>query len=94
VLKPGGRAFISVWDFEQERFKNELERQLKTPPTDGEFGDVYVDWKGKRGERFQRFYHLFYKDEFEKLLLNSKFKIEKLFRAADNYHAIVLKTSH
>ena len=49
VLVPGGRAFISVWDFEQERFADELKRQLKDPPSDGEFGDVYVPWKGKRG---------------------------------------------
>ena len=91
VLKPGGRAFISVWDFEQERFTNELNRQLEQRPSDGEFGDVLVDWKGKRGDRYQRFYHLFYKDEFEKLLLNAKFKIDKLFRAADNFHAIVSK---
>jgi ubiquinone/menaquinone biosynthesis C-methylase UbiE len=89
VMKPGGRAFISVWDFEQERFKNELEKQLKTPPSDGEFGDVMVPWQGKRGEKFQRFYHLFYKGEFKKLLLKANFKIEKLFRAADNYHAVV-----
>ncbi len=89
VLKPGGRAFISVWDFEQERFADELKKQLSEPPVSGEFGDVWVLWKGKRGMKYQRFYHLFYRDEFEKLLLNAKFKIERLFRAADNYHAVV-----
>jgi ubiquinone/menaquinone biosynthesis C-methylase UbiE len=89
VLKHGGSAFISVWDFEQERFTDELEKQLDQPPLDGEFGDVMVPWQGKRGEKFHRFYHLFYKDEFEKLLNKANFKIDKLFRAADNYHAVV-----
>ena len=88
-LKPGGRMFISVWDFEQERFKKELAEQLKEPPTDREFGDVFVPWTGKRSANQQRFYHLFYKDEFESLLKKTDFKIEKLFRAAENYHAVV-----
>lgn len=90
-LKPGGRAFISVWDFEQERFEKELAEQLENPPKDCEFGDVFVPWTGKRSINQQRFYHLFYKDEFESLLNKTNFKIEKLFRAADNYHAVVVK---
>jgi ubiquinone/menaquinone biosynthesis C-methylase UbiE len=90
-LKPGGRAFVSVWDFEQERFENELSEQLQEPPTDREFGDVFVPWTGKRSANEQRFYHLFYKDELESLLDKTNFRIEKLFRAADNYHAVVVK---
>ncbi|MFW9874166.1 MAG: class I SAM-dependent methyltransferase [Candidatus Thorarchaeota archaeon] len=90
-LKPDGKAFISVWDFEQERFENELAKQLKEPPTETEFGDVFVPWTGKRGANAQRFYHLFYKDEFESLFNKTNFKIEKLFRAADNYHAVLRK---
>jgi len=90
-LKPGGRAFVSVWDFEQERFEKELAEQLKEPPTDREFGDVFVPWTGKRSANQQRFYHLFYKDEFEKLMNQTELKIEKLFRAAENYHAVLRK---
>jgi len=90
-LKPGGKAFISVWDFEQERFKDELSHQLENPPKDGEFGDVYVPWTGKRGATKMRFYHLFYRDEFQKLLGQTSLKIIKIFRASDNYHGVVEK---
>ena len=89
-LKPGGKAFISVWDFEQERFRAELEKQLAEPPV-GEFGDVYVPWQGKRGKTHQRFYHLFYKSELEELLGETDLVVENLFRAADNYHVIARK---
>ena len=90
-LKPGGKGFIGVWDFEQERFADELKKQLKEPPTRGEFGDVLVPWTGKRGGIHQRFYHLFYKNELEELLGKTNLTIEKLFRAADNHHAVVRK---
>lgn len=90
-LKPGGRGFISVWDFEQERFGDELAKQLSEPPAEGEFGDVYVPWVGKRGVTKQRFYHLFYKNELEVLVEMTELEIEKMFRVADNYHAVVRK---
>lgn len=93
VLRPGGKAFISVWDFEQERFVKELDQQLSTAPTDREFGDVYVPWTGKRGQTYQRFYHLFYRDELKELLTGTELKLEQMFRASDNYHAIVEKLS-
>jgi len=90
-LKIGGKAFISAWDFEQKRFAIELSRQLKTPPTDCEFGDVYVPWIGKRSREVQRFYHLFYRDELEKLLKKTKLGILNIFRVSNNYHAVVEK---
>lgn len=90
-LKSGCKAFISVWDFEQERFKNELAEQLAQPPKDGEFGDVYVPWTGKRGAKHLRYYHLFYKNELEELIGRTGLEIENLFRASDNYHAVVRK---
>ncbi len=90
-LKPGCEAFIGVWDFEQERFEKELATQLKEPPKEGEFGDVLVPWTGKRGTTYQRFYHLFYRDELEKLIDKTPLKIIDMFRACDNYHAIVQK---
>jgi ubiquinone/menaquinone biosynthesis C-methylase UbiE len=93
ILKPGGRAFISVWDFEQERFEQEMSKQLRTPPNVGEFGDVLVPWTGKRAGKCMRFYHLFYKDEFENLLKQTRLEILKIFRACDNYHGVVEKTN-
>ena len=92
-LRPGAQAFISVWDFEQERFTDELARQKAEPPNDREFGDVLVPWTGKRGSIHQRFYHLFYKDELERLLGETNLEINELYRAADNYHAVVGKHS-
>jgi ubiquinone/menaquinone biosynthesis C-methylase UbiE len=91
-LKPGGKAFIGVWDFEQERFSKELEKQLNQPPVKGEFGDVLVPWTGKRSSAQNRFYHLFYKDELENLLKQTKLKIVDIYRASDNYHALVEKS--
>jgi tRNA wybutosine-synthesizing protein 2 len=93
VLRPGGKGFISVWDFEQERFAKDLDQQLSKPPTDSEFGDVYVPWTGKRGQTYHRFYHLFYRDELKELLAGTGLKLEQVFRASDNYHAIVKKPS-
>jgi len=90
-LKHNGRAFISVWDFEQDKFKDELTRQLKEPAREGEFGDVFVPWKGKRGKTYQRYYHLFYQDELMKLIDQVNFRTKRSFRAADNYHAVVEK---
>lgn len=90
-LKIGGKAFISVWDFEQERFKDEFSHQLENPPKDGEFGDVFVPWTGKRGVTKLRFYHLFYRDEFQKLLEQTSLEIIEIFSASDNYHGVVEK---
>jgi ubiquinone/menaquinone biosynthesis C-methylase UbiE len=90
-LKPGGKGFIGVWDFEQERFADELEKQLQTPLVHGEFGDVWVPWTGKRALGQQRFYHLFYQDELKELLEKTELQVKMVFKAADNYHAVVEK---
>jgi len=65
VLKPGGEAFITVWNRWQPRFW---------------FGgrEVAVSWRTK-GEILQRYYYLFSYPELEKLVKQAGFQILKSF---------------
>lgn len=68
VLKPKARAFISVWDKEQPKFKNEGK-------------EVYLKWmlgKERKEEYVERYYKLYTKKEIIKLL-ERYFKIIKIF---------------
>lgn len=65
VLKPEGKVFIAVWNKEQPRFS-------------GSKKDVYVPWKHE-GKAYERYYHLFSKDELKELVEKSGIKIEKIF---------------
>jgi ubiquinone/menaquinone biosynthesis C-methylase UbiE len=69
VLKPKARAFISVWDKEQPKFKNEGK-------------EVYLKWILKRGKigkesYVERYYKLYTKREII-ALLKKHFKIIKI----------------
>ena len=61
ILKPGGEAFISVW--------NRLDKTFLFFPCDG-----FVPWK-KRDKVVMRYYHFFTKWELEKILRNVGFEI-------------------
>lgn len=61
------KIFVTVNSFEQF---NKSFRNLDTA------GDVMVGWTDKGGEKYERFYHLFEKDELENLFLSSKFEGE------------------
>jgi len=65
VLKPGGEAFITVWNRWQPRhwFKKK---------------DVLVPWKTKEG-KYYRFYYLFTYGELENLVKKAGFTILKSF---------------
>jgi ubiquinone/menaquinone biosynthesis C-methylase UbiE len=76
VLKNKGNALISVWAYEQERFK-------------GKKKDVFVSWTTNDGRIYQRFCHLFIKNELEDLIKKSNLKLIKSFRSGDNYFGIV-----
>jgi len=65
VLKPNGKIFIAVWNKEQRRFS-------------GAGKDVYVPWKHE-GKTYERYYHLFSKDELKEIIEKSGIKIEKIF---------------
>ncbi len=65
VLKPGGEAFITVWNKWQPRF------WLKKK-------DVLVPWKMK-GKTLYRYYHLFSYGELEKLLKKAGLEVVKSY---------------
>ena len=65
VLKPGGEAFITVWNKWQPRF------WLKKK-------DILVPWKSK-DETINRYYHLFSYGELEKMAREAGFEIIKSF---------------
>ena len=64
LLKPGGKALIYVWAFEQPKFKNELEQ------------DVMVKWslqkkyntENQQDDILNRYYHLFREKELEDMI--------------------------
>jgi ubiquinone/menaquinone biosynthesis C-methylase UbiE len=68
VLKPKARAFISVWDKEQPKFKNSGK-------------EIYLKWGFKEGKKefyVERYYRLYTKKEIIKLL-EKHFKIIKVY---------------
>jgi SAM-dependent methyltransferase len=65
VLKPGGEAFITVWNRWQPRFWFKG-KEIKVP------------WR-KRGKTLYRYYYLFSYPELEKLAKKAGFKILKSF---------------
>jgi len=71
VLKPGGEAFITVWNHWQPRFwfKNK---------------EVAVPWR-KKGETLHRYYYLFSYAELEKLVKQAGFEVLKSFPES-SYH--------
>ena len=86
VLRIGGRILIYVWAKEQERFKNKSQ-------------DLLVGWKlqkryskDKKETDYGRYYHLFYKDEFEKLLKKiTNIKIIEIGYQMGNWYCIAEK---
>ncbi len=67
VLKFGAEGLISVWNSFDERFD-----------AVNHHGDIYMSWK-KDGIEHMRFYYLFSKDEFLKLVRNTGFKIIEIY---------------
>ncbi len=71
VLKPGGEAFITVWNRCQKRFWFKGK-------------EVAVPWRAK-GQKINRYYYLFTYREFEGLLKKAGFQILKSF-PENSYH--------
>ena len=90
VMKGNARALISVWAFDQPRFQKVLEEHLEKGK---DFGDVHVEWKRPDGTVFNRFYHLFCGDELKELAERAGLKVNKHFKASDNYFAVVEKNT-
>jgi len=66
VLKPGGEAFITVWNRYQPRFWFKPK-------------EVAVPWRKKKGETLYRRYYLFSYHELEKLAKKAGFEVIKSF---------------
>lgn len=86
-LRPEGKAFISVWAFEQRRFQRILERhKLKKEG----FGDVLIPIRSKDGQAIRRFYHLFVEGELEQLIAEAGLEIGQHFKSHDNYFVVAV----
>jgi len=82
ILRPGGRALLMVWAFEQPRFQEaaDLQKNRRGPGP----GDVWVQWRAG-GKHVDRFYHLFVDGELPALVLDAGLRVERYFRSGDNY---------
>ncbi len=94
ILKDDGRALVSVWSREQEKFRNCF---TNTSSNDDESGDIQIYWKQNK-LNVPRFYHLYTKEEFVEDIKQSGLEIEQIIEAkiqskiyADNYFAIIRK---
>jgi len=77
VLAPGGRALVSAWSTEHDRF-------------DATSGfNTTVDWTLPGGETVGRFYHIYDPAEFERDLDASDLTVERTWVAAGNCYATV-----
>ena len=94
ILKNDGRALISVWSREQERFRDCFN---DISGNDCELGDIVIYWRQNKLNA-PRFYHLYTKEEFIEDIKQSGLKIEQFSEAkiqskkyTDNYFAVVRK---
>jgi len=90
-LKSKGRALVSAWAQEQEKFEDELKVSKGNLENGFEYGDVFLPWKMKDGRVFQRYYHLFSKDEFQDLIGRSGLEVVRFFFSSDNHYAELRK---
>ena len=94
ILKNDGRALISVWSREQERFRDCFN---DISGNDCEPGDIVIYWRQNKLNA-PRFYHLYTKEEFIEDIKQSGLEIEQFSEAkiqskkyTDNYFAVVRK---
>jgi len=94
ILKNDGRALISVWSREQERFRDCFN---DISGNDCELGDIVIYWRQNKLNA-PRFYHLYTKEEFVEDIKQSGLEIEQFSEAkiqskkyTDNYFAVVRK---
>jgi len=67
VLKPGGKAFVAVWNGRQKRFS-----KIQGP-------DAYITWKKKDGTAVERFHHFFEAKELGELAEAAGLAVERVF---------------
>lgn len=96
ILKPGAKALISVWNKDQERFKQFFKEKKRLYPFLSD-GDIIVYWR-QHHHNIPRFYHLYTKQEFIKELTQIGFIIQRFEEvniasknSIDNFFATVKK---
>lgn len=76
VLKPGGRAVITVWnlfsDWAEKKFN--ISEQLKNSQEGFDKGDVSIPWKGTVDKVIHRYVRAFTKNELSELFKDAGFK--------------------
>jgi ubiquinone/menaquinone biosynthesis C-methylase UbiE len=97
ILKPNGKAIISVWSRWQDKFRQHFIKKCFTSFDKNEFGDINIYWR-QHGLNIPRFYHLYSKRELKQNLNETGFEILKLEgvkyfskKYYDNYFAIIRK---
>lgn len=97
VLKPGGKAIISVWSRWQDKFRQHFVKKLITRLGRNESGDIDIYWR-QHGLNIPRFYHLYSKREFQKDINQTGLEILELEgvkihskKHPDNYFAVIKK---
>ncbi len=95
ILKPNGRAMISVWAKWQDKWRRYFVKKFFLRR--GEHGDIYIPWK-KDGMNVLRFYHLYSMRELKRDVRQAGFRIERAWsvkkvskKYADNHFIIVRK---
>lgn len=88
VLKPGGRAFITVWAKDAKKPKWKPVNNVNND------SDFLVPWTDKSGNIFWRYYHLFDQEEIIALVQEQTlFEIEKIAKETENWHLTLKKHS-
>lgn len=97
ILKPGGKAIISVWSRWQDKYRQHFLKKCLTRFDKTEFGDIYISWK-QHGLNIPRYYHLYSKRELKQDLNKAGFEVIQLAgvkyfseKYYDNYFAIIKK---
>lgn len=95
ILKPDGKAIISVWSRWQDKFRQHFVNRCFKRYERKEFGDIKLHWR-QHGLNVPRFYHLYDKREFSNDLEKAGLEIIEIQNAKihskkypDNYFAIV-----
>ena len=97
ILKPGGRAIITVWSRWQDKYRQHFLIKMISQFGRNEFGDINLYWR-QHGLNVSRYYHLYSKRELSKDFSKTGFKILSLEgkkihskKYVDNYFAIIEK---
>jgi len=95
-----GRIIVSVWDiWSQPKLKKLIYKfallkiiKKNLPAGSLDFGDILFDWKKEEdGKLSRRYYHAFTKWGLKKIIKKAGLKIEKIYKADNNYYAILKK---